>query len=150
MTTMKSRVDMQHGDLAICRKAMGGFFPGGLYNFCRNKNGTVVVFSSRPEGDLILSEAEFYKCFIVRYSDNYAKEDPVSPSHYKGKGGMELMDVVEAFFTHEELVGALKFNVLKYTVRFEKKNGVVDLKKAKFYLDKLIKSEEGDTSDKEG
>ena len=32
-------------------------------------------------------------------------------------------------------------NIVKYILRFQKKNGVEDLKKAKYYLEKLIEEE---------
>ncbi len=37
---------------------------------------------------------------------------------------------------------------MKYLFRWKKKNGVEDLKKAKWYLDKLIKTEEGNDNGK--
>lgn len=39
-------------------------------------------------------------------------------------------------------LGFLAGNVVKYVSRFDKKNGVEDLKKARHYLDKLIESEQ--------
>jgi len=37
----------------------------------------------------------------------------------------------------------LQGNIIKYLWRYRYKNGVEDLKKAQFYLDKLIKNKEG-------
>lgn len=55
------------------------------------------------------------------------------PPHYKS-GGIEVIDVVEAF--------ALGFNLgntVKYVLRAEKKGNLIqDLEKARYYLDRQI------------
>lgn len=61
------------------------------------------------------------------------------PSHYQSTNGIEVIDVIEAFT--EELNGIMAFdigNVIKYVCRFNNKNGVEDLKKAKWYLEHAI------------
>ena len=65
--------------------------------------------------------------------------DPVNnPSHYTS-GTIECIDAIKASMTKEEFCGFLKGNVQKYVWRFEKKvNPVEDLKKAGWYLNKLI------------
>ena len=69
--------------------------------------------------------------------------DPIShPSHYAKSGGIECIEAQEASMTKEAFRGALKFNVQKYVWRYEDKNGLEDLKKARWYLDLLIFSME--------
>lgn len=67
-------------------------------------------------------------------------EDLVNhPSHYQTKSGLETIQVIEAFT--EDLKGAeavYTANVIKYICRWKKKNGLQDLKKALWYLTKLI------------
>lgn len=67
------------------------------------------------------------------------ESDNVShPQHYT-HGGIECIDAIEAA-THD-LVGAeavLTGQVIKYIWRWKWKNGVEDLQKAKWYLDRLI------------
>lgn len=61
------------------------------------------------------------------------------PQHYQSKSGLETIDVIEAFT--EDLVGGEATNtgnVLKYMCRWKSKNGLEDLKKARWYLDRLI------------
>lgn len=71
-----------------------------------------------------------------------AKVDNVNhPSHYT-YGGLELVNVWEATMSPEALQGLYKGNVMKYLWRYEHKNGLEDLKKAEFYLKRLIKSVE--------
>lgn len=65
--------------------------------------------------------------------------DPVnSPSHYADGNGIECIEAIEASMTVEEFKGFLKGNCQKYLWRYTKKNGAEDLKKAKWYLDRLI------------
>lgn len=61
------------------------------------------------------------------------------PSHYISETGIETIDVIEAFTS--ELKGVEAFdtgNVLKYVCRWNRKNGLEDLEKAKWYLEHLI------------
>nr|DAR15006.1 MAG TPA: nucelotide kinase [Caudoviricetes sp.] len=61
------------------------------------------------------------------------------PNHYQSKSGLEAKDVIEAFT--EDLVGieaVYTGNILKYAMRWKKKNGIQDLEKLKQYADFLI------------
>lgn len=70
------------------------------------------------------------------------QHDPVnSPSHYT-QGGIECIDAIEAALTPEEFRGFCKGNALKYMWREKHKNGGEDLRKAEWYLSRLIKREE--------
>jgi len=59
------------------------------------------------------------------------------PIHY-ASGGLEAIEAMEASMTPEAFRGFLKGNVLKYVWRYEQKNGLEDLEKAKWYLNQLI------------
>ncbi|ARJ43282.1 hypothetical protein B1H58_15400 [Pantoea alhagi] len=60
------------------------------------------------------------------------------PSHYT-TGGIECIDAMKASMTSEAFLGYLKGNIQKYLWRYEKKLAPAeDLKKARWYLDKLI------------
>ena len=72
----------------------------------------------------------------VKKSEN----DSINPSHYVF-GGIETIEYLKAKLTPEEYRGFLKGNVLKYVSREAEKNGEEDLKKAQWYLDKLIEFE---------
>ena len=64
--------------------------------------------------------------------------DPVEkPVHYAA-GSVECIDAIEAQMTPEEFKGYLKGNVVKYLWRERKKGGKESLKKARWYLNKLI------------
>jgi hypothetical protein len=63
--------------------------------------------------------------------------DPVnSPVHYN-IGGIEAIDAIMAA-TNEQAEGYLQGNILKYLWRYRYKNGLEDLRKAQWYLNKLI------------
>ena len=68
-------------------------------------------------------------------------EDMVNhPKHYKTKKGLEAIQVIEAFT--EDLTGIEATdtgNVIKYICRWKSKNGIEDLKKARWYLNHLIR-----------
>lgn len=59
------------------------------------------------------------------------------PSHYTD-GKIECIDAIEACMSKEAFMGYCKGNIIKYVWRYEHKGGVESLKKAKWYLDKLI------------
>lgn len=60
------------------------------------------------------------------------------PNHYC-KGGIECIDAIKASMSDECFRGFLKGNVMKYVYRYEsKEKPLEDLKKAEWYLKKLI------------
>lgn len=61
----------------------------------------------------------------------------IKPDYYH-QGNIDVIKFGEENFSEEELKGFYRMNVLKYVTRFDKKNGLQDLEKAKFYLDKLV------------
>lgn len=72
------------------------------------------------------------------------KSDNVnSPSHYN-TGKFEVIDIIEDRLTDEELEGYYMGNVLKYICRYKYKNGMEDLKKAVWYINRLIKRKENE------
>lgn len=61
------------------------------------------------------------------------------PEHYQNIAGVEAIDILNDMV--KDLPGkqaAMLWNSMKYLLRFQKKNGVEDLKKARNYLDYLI------------
>ncbi|HSH24195.1 MAG TPA: DUF3310 domain-containing protein [Massilibacterium sp.] len=67
--------------------------------------------------------------------------DNINPGHYK-TGGIETIDYLKAKLTKEEFRGYLKGNIVKYISRAELKGGLEDYKKAQWYSNKLIDTEE--------
>ena len=64
-------------------------------------------------------------------------DDPVnSPKHYN-QAGIECIDAIRAA-TGDGYEHYLQGNIMKYLWRYRYKNGAEDLKKAQWYLTKLI------------
>lgn len=60
------------------------------------------------------------------------------PAHYKA-GGIETIEYMKAKMTSEQFEGYLLGNVIKYLSRYQYKDGLSDLKKAEWYLKRMIK-----------
>lgn len=61
------------------------------------------------------------------------------PTHYQSETGLEVIDVIEAFtFDLKGIEAVCTANVIKYICRWSNKNGLEDLRKAKWYLERLI------------
>ena len=69
--------------------------------------------------------------------------DNINPIHYK-QGKIEVID-----FILDQKMDYLTSNICKYICRWRFKDGVCDLKKARWFLDKLIEQEEGGGSNPE-
>jgi len=72
-------------------------------------------------------------------SDHKQTMDMVNhPPHYN-KAGIETIDAIQAM-TGDGFEFYLQGNIMKYLWRYRYKNGVEDLKKAEWYLSKLIEA----------
>lgn len=60
------------------------------------------------------------------------------PAHYS-QGGIECIDAIEAALTPEEFIGFCKGNAMKYEWREKHKGGAESIKKAIWYLQRLLK-----------
>ena len=70
--------------------------------------------------------------------EHYFDFDPVDkPSHYADKE-IEVIDYIQDTLSDEEFEGYCMGNVIKYVSRYKRKNGLEDLKKARYYLNKVI------------
>lgn len=91
---------------------------------------------------MVLLNRTYYRVGMLLYWHScgvYLMDDPVdSPYHYNRKG-IECLAAIEASMSDEEFQGYLKGNVFKYVWRYKYKGRAKeDLKKAQFYLNKLI------------
>lgn len=62
------------------------------------------------------------------------------PPHY-GQGDIECITYIKDILTDDELIGYYRGNVTKYLHRWRYKNGLEDLRKARWYLDALIQQQ---------
>lgn len=82
-------------------------------------------------------------------AENKLAEDLVNhPEHYKAKNGMEAINVIMAYT--EGLTGEIAFdqgNAIKYVLRWPKKNRAEDIRKAIWYLNRILEKLEEDESE---
>lgn len=113
----------------------------------------LTVVGLRDKGKLLLEDEQAYQYnetdeITGLLIDNFAiyriveKEKNSSkvhhPNHYN-QNGMEVWDVIKAFTSNLSGVEAFYAgNAIKYILRWDKKNGIEDLEKAKVYIDKII------------
>lgn len=83
---------------------------------------------------------------VTSVNDDRLTHDMVNhPSHYT-QGGIECIDAITAATVGKTGIEAVCVaNVIKYLWRYEEKNGLEDVKKARWYLERLINElSEGD------
>ena len=90
----------------------------------------------------------FWKMYSLNYMANRKAcgddmtEDVINkPNHYH-KGGIDVIEFCENKLSNERQAGFFQMNILKYVTRYQDKNGIEDLHKAHFYLNKLIELED--------
>jgi hypothetical protein len=69
------------------------------------------------------------------------KHDSINkPQHYQLNGGIEVIDIIDAHVDgiNDGREAVYSANVLKYILRYRGKGGVESLKKARWYLDRMI------------
>lgn len=77
---------------------------------------------------------------IIKAAD--VVKDAINPAHYK-TGKYECIDVMIETLGIDFVKGFCIGNAFKYLYRFRHKNGVEDVKKAKWYIDKFVDLEGG-------
>ena len=67
--------------------------------------------------------------------EGYTLMDIISPDYYK-RGNIEVTD-----FIIDQSMSFLEGNIVKYLTRYKEKSGIEDLRKARWYLEKLIEEQ---------
>lgn len=79
-----------------------------------------------------------------KFCEHYGKplknlnDNVKNPNHYQLESGEQTIDVIASLLGGNQFKGYCKGNIIKYLSRYDRKNGVEDLKKAKQYIDFLI------------
>jgi hypothetical protein len=132
---------------------------------CRGYSNYVkgtVYMTDNSHSSKTLKEAidDWYSEGLDQTQEEFWYDTVEKPKHYmlfaaedlRKKQGIEVRDVItklvekvdEARMPYSPLFSADYVQMMQYLMRFMDKNGVEDLKKAKWYLDKLIEAYESD------
>ena len=108
---------------------------GKTYDFCDGVDNPLKNFCSRK------CEDEFYRNQLRKFCR--IEEQVEHPSRYN-KIGIEVWDVEKAFATTKwsPFVEHLRFGAVEYLLRAPDKNGIEDIRKARFLLDRIVKEME--------
>ena len=108
--------------------------------------GVCPVPWATQEEDKPLPSRKAWDVYLEKHQEVFDEQLPVlsdtvnHPSHYSD-GEIECIEAIEAQLTPEEYRGYLKGNVAKYVWRERHKGGIESLKKAQWYLNRLINLE---------
>ena len=108
---------------------------GGCYPSCETCHGTGIL-----EKIVVPDEEEVdghMECIsdVVNEAIN-VKADPTNPDHYKNRTSLECIEAMEIIFGKAAVLDFCACNAWKYIWRWKNKNGLEDLEKAKWYVDK--------------
>ena len=107
-------------------------------------------FNRWPDDKLAIAYDHVYKNNEARLDGSHLKDEEVKmdenvpdmvnhPKHYT-QGGIECIDALKAATVGKRGIEAVCVaNVIKYCWRYEEKNGIEDVRKAKFYIELLLK-----------
>ena len=97
---------------------------------------TTTHYYAERLGDDFMTNQE--KQMYYGFTGDSVHESVLKPKHYQGD---ECILAMEKMLGHDEFRGFLRGNIFKYMWRYKDKNGLEDLRKANWYLDRLIKFE---------
>lgn len=114
---------------------------------------TIVVINNRGEQRVFSGDKSVFDRFpaffgetstekVINNIENEVQNDVNHPKHYNN-GNIECIDAMIAAYGKEAVMAFCKCNAFKYQWRFDKKNGIEDLKKAQWYQNKYIELENG-------
>ena len=96
--------------------------------------GVMCNFDKWPDDKLAIAYDHVYKNM-----DENVPDMVNHPQHYT-QGGIECIDALKAATVGKRGIEAVCVaNVIKYLWRYEEKNGIEDVRKAKWYIERLLK-----------
>lgn len=111
--------------------------------------GVMCDFDEWSDDKLAIAYDHVYKNSEARLDGSHLKNEEVKmdsgstdmvshPKHYT-QGGIECIDALKAATVGKRGIEAVCVaNVIKYLWRYEEKNGVEDVRKAKWYIERLL------------
>ena len=115
-----------------------------LVKFCDECHGCNICLLEKFSGGVMCDFDEWSDDKLaIAYEEvkmDGGSTDMVShPKHYN-QGGIECIDALKAATVGKRGIEAVCVaNVIKYLWRYEEKNGIEDIRKAKFYIERLLK-----------
>ena len=117
-----------------------------LVKFCDECHGCNICLLEKFSGGVMCDFHEWSDDKLAIAYDHVYKNmdenvpDMVNhPQHYT-QGGIECIDALKAATVGKRGIEAVCVaNVIKYLWRYEEKNGIEDVRKAKFYIERLLK-----------
>lgn len=104
--------------------------------------GDHVVSDEHYEEQIEFPFESHHNYMVRRLKEEGTKTEMVNhPPHYKG-GEIECIDYLEDSLGRDGFAFYVEGNIKKYVHRWRHKGGIEDLKKAKWYLDRLINRED--------
>lgn len=117
----------------------------GLYN---KHNNCVVYVQLNPKEaarimgyEVIEDDTPDVAEVVEKYGEDVKPDNVNRPAHYTS-GGIECIDAMTAAFGDDAVKDFCLCNAFKYLWRHRSKNGVEDLKKCRWYLNRLIQEME--------
>lgn len=113
-------------------------------------DGVICYFDKWSDDKLAIAYDHVYKNGEARLDGSHLKNEEVKmdenvpdmvnhPQHYT-QGGIECIDALKAATVSKHGIEAVCVaNVIKYLWRYEEKNGIEDVRKAKWYIGRLLK-----------
>lgn len=110
----------------------------GVIVGCSGKGNWDYEIEFNPDNNECWCYSEDEIELIEEVQTSLSDVDKVNPPHYK-KGKIECIDAIKAAVVGKSgFEGYMVGNIIKYVFRYEDKGGVEDLKKASWYINKLI------------
>ena len=113
-----------------------------LVKFCDEYNDCGVCLLEKFSGGVICDFDRWSDDKLAIAYDHVYKNSPDMvnhPQHYT-QGGIECIDALKAATVGKRGIEAVCVaNVIKYLWRYEEKNGIEDVRKAKWYIERLLK-----------
>ena len=127
---MKTRDEMVRTLVKFCDECHG-------CNIClleKFSGGVMCDFNEWSDDELAIAYDHVYKNMYENVPDMVNH-----PQHYT-QGGIECIDALKAATVGKRGIEAVCVaNVIKYLWRYEEKNGIEDVRKAKWYIERLLK-----------
>lgn len=113
-----------------------------MFGWSDLNDAKVICKTGLLDTDIFRIQFPNFEDLTERMWDEEEKKDVVNhPQHYISENGLETIDVIEAFTADLKGIEAVcTANIIKYICRWKHKNGLEDLKKAHWYLERLIKT----------